>query len=148
MILRCRTLIHMFSGKKCKVEQPLRLFPPENSKSGFYTRYFLVPKKDGRLRPVLDLRYLNRALMKRLFRMLTLKKLFIWPRCRSGLRQNDHCTIPCLVPGTSAPQGVLPLHQNVLHLYQIVVPLGLTSRKTPLRGHHVLIRLDNSSLYK
>ncbi|KAI2646365.1 Gag-Pol polyprotein [Labeo rohita] len=37
---------------------------PAQSESGFYSRYFLVPKKDGGLRPILDLRHLNRALMK------------------------------------------------------------------------------------
>ncbi len=33
------------------------------------------PKKDDGLRPILDLRHLNRALMKRLFRMITLKQI-------------------------------------------------------------------------
>ncbi len=38
-------------------------------------RYFLVPKKDGGLRPILDLRCLNHALMRRPFRMITLKQI-------------------------------------------------------------------------
>ena len=29
-------------------------------KAGFYSRYFLIPKKDGGLRPILDLRGLNK----------------------------------------------------------------------------------------
>ncbi len=49
--------------------------PPAQSESGFYTHYFLVPKKDGGLRPILDLRHLNHALMKRSFRMTTLKQI-------------------------------------------------------------------------
>ncbi|KAL0200336.1 hypothetical protein M9458_003523, partial [Cirrhinus mrigala] len=48
---------------------------PAQSESGFYSRYFLVPKKDGGLRPILDLRLLNRALMKRPFKMITLKQI-------------------------------------------------------------------------
>ena len=40
-----------------------------------YSRYFLVPKKDGGFRPILDLRQLNRALVKRQFRMLTTRKI-------------------------------------------------------------------------
>ncbi len=48
---------------------------PALSESGFYSRYFLVPKKDGGLRPILDLRCLNHALMRRLFRMITLKQI-------------------------------------------------------------------------
>ncbi|MGL4478214.1 MAG: reverse transcriptase domain-containing protein, partial [Aeromonas veronii] len=43
---------------------------------GFYSRYFLVPKKkDGGLRPILDLRLLNLSLIKQKFRMLTLSQI-------------------------------------------------------------------------
>ncbi len=52
----------------------VEMVPPAQSESGFYSRYFLVPKKDGGLRPILDLRHLNRALMKRPFRRITLKQ--------------------------------------------------------------------------
>ncbi|CAM4648922.1 unnamed protein product [Leuciscus chuanchicus] len=45
------------------------------SEGGMYSRYFLVPKKDGGLRPILDLRRLNKALLKRRFRMLTTRKI-------------------------------------------------------------------------
>ena len=38
---------------------------------GFYSRYFLIKKKDGRFRPILDLRGLNRFLMVLPFHMLT-----------------------------------------------------------------------------
>ncbi len=51
------------------------MVPPALSESGFYSRYFLVPKKDGALRPILDLRHLNHALMRRPFRMITLKQI-------------------------------------------------------------------------
>ena len=49
----------------------IRIVPPEQNQSGFYSRYFLVPKKGGGLRPILDLRALNRYLRKYKFRMLT-----------------------------------------------------------------------------
>ena len=47
-----------------------------------FSRYFLVPKKDGSYRPILDLRVLNRALMPFKFRMLTPRRLvqFIRPK--------------------------------------------------------------------
>ncbi len=49
---------------------------PVQSWSGFYSRYFLIPKKDGGLRPILDIiRHLNCALMKRPFRMNTSKQI-------------------------------------------------------------------------
>ncbi len=53
----------------------IEMVPPALSESGFYSRYFLVPKKDGGLRPILDLRRLNHALMRRPFRMITLKQI-------------------------------------------------------------------------
>ncbi len=47
----------------------IEIVPPAQSDSGFYSRYFLVP--------ILDLRLLNYALMKRLFRMITLKQILL-----------------------------------------------------------------------
>lgn len=48
---------------------------PLDRESGFYSRYFIVPKKDGGLRPILDLRNLNRAVGALRFRMLTIKNV-------------------------------------------------------------------------
>ncbi len=45
------------------------------SKSGFNSRYFLVPKKDGGLRPILNFRHPSHALLKRQFRMITSKQI-------------------------------------------------------------------------
>ncbi len=50
--------------------------PPAEMKSGFYSPYFIVPKKGGGLRPILDLRVLNRALHKLPFRMLMQRRIF------------------------------------------------------------------------
>src|SRR4029434_5281945 len=44
--------------------------PPKKGNAGFYSRYFLVPKRDGNYRPILDLRVLNKTLMLLRFRML------------------------------------------------------------------------------
>ncbi len=44
--------------------------------SGFYNPDFIVPKKGGGLRPILDLRILNRALHKLPFKMLIQKRIF------------------------------------------------------------------------
>ncbi len=62
-------------GDEFAGERSHRAVPPAQSESGFYSRYFLVPKKDGGLRPILDLRHLNRTLMKWPFRMITLKQI-------------------------------------------------------------------------
>ncbi len=45
--------------------------PPAEMRQGFYSPYFIVPKKGGGLRTILDLRVLNRALHKLTFKMLT-----------------------------------------------------------------------------
>ncbi len=49
----------------------IELVPPAKMRQGFYSPYFIVPKKGGGLRPILDLRVLNRALHKLPFKMLT-----------------------------------------------------------------------------
>lgn len=61
--------------------------PPERCQSGFYSRYFLVPKRGGTgIRPILDLRALNKYLRTYKFRMLTHASLL------RMLRQNDWFT--------------------------------------------------------
>ncbi|CAM4558277.1 unnamed protein product [Leuciscus chuanchicus] len=55
--------------------------PPSNRETGFYSRYFIVPKKDGGLRPILDLRVLNESVMQLKFKMLTLRQIV--PQIRS-----------------------------------------------------------------
>src|SRR4029434_10545805 len=62
-------------------KEAISIVPPEEEASGFYSRYFLVPKKDGNYQPILDLRVLNKALMLLRFRMLTPRRLvqFIRP---------------------------------------------------------------------
>ncbi len=49
--------------------------PQSDIEQGFFSRYFLVPKRDGDLRPILDLRRLNLSLYKGKFKMLTLKTI-------------------------------------------------------------------------
>ncbi|KAL0148839.1 hypothetical protein M9458_055848 [Cirrhinus mrigala] len=49
--------------------------PPAEMKAGFYSPYFIVPKKSGGLRPILDLRELNWSLHRLPFKMLTPKRI-------------------------------------------------------------------------
>ncbi|KAL0147295.1 hypothetical protein M9458_057397, partial [Cirrhinus mrigala] len=49
--------------------------PGKKMKSGFYSPYFIVPKKSGGLRPILDPRALNRSLLRLPFKMLTTKRM-------------------------------------------------------------------------
>ncbi len=49
--------------------------PPAEIRQGFYSPYFIVPKKGGGLRPILDLRVLNQSLHKLPFKMLTHRRM-------------------------------------------------------------------------
>ncbi len=49
--------------------------PPAEMRQGFYSPYFIVPKKGGGLQPILDLRVLNRALHKLPFKMLMHRRM-------------------------------------------------------------------------
>ncbi len=49
--------------------------PPAERRQGFYSPYFIVPKNCGGLRPILDLRVLNRALHKLPLKMRTRKRI-------------------------------------------------------------------------
>ncbi len=46
-------------------KEAIDVVPPHDAAPGFYSRYFIVPKKDGGLRTILDLRQLNRSVMSR-----------------------------------------------------------------------------------
>lgn len=56
-------------------QNAVKIIPPHVARSGFYSRYFVVPKKDGGSRPILDLRALNRHIRTYSFKMLTHKQL-------------------------------------------------------------------------
>ncbi|CAM4657101.1 unnamed protein product [Leuciscus chuanchicus] len=75
---------HLLRAEIAKLleKRAVETVPHTLSESGFYSRYFLVPKKDGGLRHILDLRRLNKALMQRLFKMLTTSQILaqIHPR--------------------------------------------------------------------
>ncbi|XP_059892735.1 uncharacterized protein LOC132446441 [Gadus macrocephalus] len=68
------------------VKGAITVVPPYESHLGFYSRYFLVSKKSGEKRPILDLRVFNRFVSTRKFRMLTVGALF---RC---VREGDWFT--------------------------------------------------------
>ncbi|XP_048030341.1 uncharacterized protein LOC125257733 [Megalobrama amblycephala] len=98
---------------------------PPDRESGFYSRYFIVPKKDGGLRPILDLRLLNQSVMKLKFKMLTLRQIV------SQIRSEDwFVTID--LKDAYFHVSILPHHRKFLRFafggkaYQYrVLPFGL-----------------------
>ncbi|KAI2667130.1 Transposon Ty3-G Gag-Pol polyprotein [Labeo rohita] len=106
-------------------KEAIEVVPPHDRESGFYSRYFIVPKKDGGLRPILDLRVLNRSVMKLKFRMLTLKQVV------SQIRSEDWFVTIDLKDAYFHP-SILPQHRKFLRFafrgeaYQYrVLPFGL-----------------------
>ena len=65
-------------------KKAIRAVDVRKSPLGFYSRYFLVAKKGGGLRPILDLRALNRYLKVFQFKMLTAASLL------RTIRQDDY----------------------------------------------------------
>ena len=62
--------------EKCAIE----LVPPGQEKDGFYSTYFVVPKKDGGIRPILNLKLFNQWLVAETFKMETLSSILIASR--------------------------------------------------------------------
>lgn len=70
--------VHVLQEEKTLLleKDAIRVVPPEKVHLGFYSRYFLIPKKGSSfLHPVLDLQVLNKHLRKNTFRMLAHKVL-------------------------------------------------------------------------
>ncbi|KAL0175495.1 hypothetical protein M9458_027825, partial [Cirrhinus mrigala] len=99
--------------------------PPAEMKLGFYSPYFIVPKKNGGLRPILDLCVLNRSLHKMPFKMLTPKRII------SCIRHQDWFAAIDL-KDAYFHVSILPRHRRFLRfafegrVYQYkVLPFGL-----------------------
>ncbi|XP_062409095.1 uncharacterized protein LOC134100063 [Sardina pilchardus] len=67
-------------------QNAVRIVPQNEAHSGFYSRYFVVPKRDGGSRPILDLRALNSYIRTYKFKMLTHRQLL------ASMRQGDWFT--------------------------------------------------------
>lgn len=104
----------------------IQLVPKEKSQQGFYSRYFVIPKKGGGLRPILDLRLLNKHLRKYSFKMLSHKTLV------QSIRPNDWFTT-CDLTDAYYHIQIFPPHRKYLRfafrdkVYEfLVVPFGLS----------------------
>ncbi|KAL0204366.1 hypothetical protein M9458_002384, partial [Cirrhinus mrigala] len=71
------TVVSPEQGLVMEQEEAIEVVPPHDRESGFYSRCFIVLKKDGGLRPFLDLRQLNHSVMWLKFRMLTVSQVVL-----------------------------------------------------------------------
>ncbi|KAL0170481.1 hypothetical protein M9458_035077, partial [Cirrhinus mrigala] len=69
----CRGLVMEQEVATLLRKEAIAVVPPHDRESGFYSRYFIVPKKNRGLHPILDLRLLNCSVMRLKFSMLTVK---------------------------------------------------------------------------
>ncbi|XP_041425389.1 uncharacterized protein LOC121395599 [Xenopus laevis] len=101
--------------------------PPSETFSGFYSNLFLVPKKDGSFRPVLDLKFLNKYIRSVRFKMETLRSVIRGMESREFLMSLDIKDAYLHVP-------IWPPHHRFLrfafknrHFQFVALPFGLTS---------------------
>ncbi|KAL0159087.1 hypothetical protein M9458_047163, partial [Cirrhinus mrigala] len=119
------TVVSPEQGLVMEQEAGTPVVSPQDRESGFYSRYFIVPKKDGGLRPILDLRLLNLSVMRLKFRMLTVNQAL------SQIRSEDwFVTID--LKDSYFHVSILPQHRKFLRFafkgeaYQYrVLPFGL-----------------------
>ncbi len=99
---------------------------PVRQPGGFYSTYFLVPKKDGGFRPVLDLRGLNQFLKVLPFRMITTAEVL------RVVAPGEWCTLVDLkdayfhVPIAAHHQQFLRFAFQGRHYQFKVLPFGLS----------------------
>ncbi|KAL0201658.1 hypothetical protein M9458_004845, partial [Cirrhinus mrigala] len=93
--------------------------PPAEMKSGFYSPYFIVPKKSGGLRPILDLRALNRSLLRLPFKMLTTKRMLTCIRHQDWFAAID-------LKDAYFHVSILPRRRPFLRFAFEVLPFGLS----------------------
>lgn len=101
--------------------------PLHQERSGFYSTYFLVPKRDGGHRPILNLKLFNFGVRKTSFRMETLKSMIAVMRPHQWLASVD-------LKDAYFHVGVTQAHRRYLRFrwlgqsYQFeALPFGLSS---------------------
>ncbi|KAJ1184986.1 hypothetical protein NDU88_001782 [Pleurodeles waltl] len=105
----------------------VELVPEQERGQGCYSRYFPIPKKDGRLRPILDLRILNWFLKQEKFKMLTLAQVLM------ALNKEDWMVLVDLqdayfhIPILKSHRKYLRFVVGSQHYQFAVLPFGLTS---------------------
>ncbi|XP_044151545.1 nuclear pore complex protein Nup155 [Bufo gargarizans] len=94
---------------------------------GFYSNLFTVPKKDGSLRPILDLKALNLFVRVRHFRMESLRSVIASLELGEFLSSIDIQDAYLHVPIALSHQRFLRFAVGSLHFQFVALPFGLAS---------------------
>ncbi|KAJ1085596.1 hypothetical protein NDU88_005726 [Pleurodeles waltl] len=105
----------------------VELVPEQERGRGCYSRYFLIPKKDGRLRPILDLRILNWFLKQEKFKMLTLAQVLLALNKEDWMVSVDLQDAYFHIPILKSHRKYLRFVVGSQHYQFAVLPFGLTS---------------------
>ncbi|KAJ1135528.1 hypothetical protein NDU88_001967 [Pleurodeles waltl] len=105
----------------------IELVPLQERGQGCYSRYFLIPKVDGRLRPILDLRILNLFLKQEKFKMLTLAQVLLMLNEGDWMVSVDLQDAYFHVPIVKSHRKYLRFVVGSQHYQFAVLPFGLTS---------------------
>jgi len=100
--------------------------PPQEKGRGFYSRLFIVPKKDGEQRPVLDCRALNRHLLFSSFKMESLKTVLDIIRPNDWMAKVDLRKAYLTIPIASYHQRLLRFTWKGAHYQFCGLPFGLS----------------------
>ncbi|CAJ0961645.1 unnamed protein product [Ranitomeya imitator] len=126
---RCKSLRQSLfnSIESLRISGVISPVPKEERFQGFYSNLFVVPKKDGAVRPILDLKLLNRFVRVRHFRMESLRSVISSLEKGEFLASVDIQDAYLHIP-------IFPLHQkflrfavNNLHFQFTALPFGLAS---------------------
>ena len=71
----CQTMLLEKEIENLLSKNAIERVQKKDNMKGFYSTLFLVPKKNGKMRPVINLRPLNRYLVKKHFKMDSMKKV-------------------------------------------------------------------------
>ncbi len=99
--------------------------PQSEQESGFYSRYFVMPKRDSGLHPILDLRPINRALGKRPFRisirLLAPSRMlsFLQYRLDSGSLPSTLKVYVAAIASFRSPQGGQSIGYELFHSHHL-----------------------------
>ncbi|KAJ1172079.1 hypothetical protein NDU88_003931 [Pleurodeles waltl] len=121
----------------------VELVPEQERGQGCYLRYFLIPKKDGQLRPILDLRILNWFPKQEKFKMLTLALVLLALNKEDWMVSGDLQDAYFHIPILKSHRRYQTFRNNLLELRAI--PLAVKAFLPSLRGQSVQVLTVNTT---